>query len=243
MRTILLLLCFFTLPSHAQSLQLGATDWCPYMCDNKAMPGFLTEYVVELLGQQGIEVQVVFGPWSRTVRNAETGALDGLINQSKNESHSLLTSKHPTNYHQNCFYTRHQDAWYFQDINSLKNKKLGVVVGYGYTDELDHYIQQQAKSDWVIQIIGSKTEQRLYKMLDNQRIDLYLSNDLVNAWELKQAGLNARPRTATCMTREPLYFSINPNIPNAQKIMEAFNQAQVSTDSQQRLQELMKKYR
>lgn len=235
----LLALSFFVLPLSAQELTLGATQWCPYTCEQTSEQGILTAYVTALLAKQNIKVTIHFAPWTRIIKKVQAGELDGLVTQTQSEVPEQWMTKIPIIQHQNCFYTRSDSLWHYQGVNSLKQQHIGVIDNYGYERELDRYLLKHKNKT---ALTGEEPTIRLYKMLQAKRIDLYISNDLVNNWELKQHHAQEAVRNAGCTQNEAIYFSLNPNTPNAKTILQRFDQTQIAMESQQLKQRLIKKY-
>jgi polar amino acid transport system substrate-binding protein len=210
----LLWLHLLSYSAQAQELHLGATQWCPYTCEKTPEQGILTAYVTALLAKQNINVTITFGPWTRITKSVQAGELDGLVTQTRSEAPEQWTTQIPIILHQNCFYTRSDSTWRYQGIDSLKSLRLGIVDNYGYEDKLDLYLQSQKnKNSEVTAITGEDLTIRLYKMLQAKRLDLYLSNDLVNDWELKQhqvqepvrqAAQEVKPFTFPCILERPM---------------------------------------
>ena len=83
-RTIVtMLLVLVSLSSFAQNskkLTLATTPWCPYTCDNSTDEfGLVGRQINTLLKGLGIELNIVSYPWSRAVRAAQLGNVDGLL--------------------------------------------------------------------------------------------------------------------------------------------------------------------
>ncbi|MEN9465377.1 MAG: hypothetical protein RL217_1558 [Pseudomonadota bacterium] len=239
----LLWLHLLSYSAQAQELHLGATQWCPYTCEKTPEQGILTAYVTALLAKQNINVTITFGPWTRITKSVQAGELDGLVTQTRSEAPEQWTTQIPIILHQNCFYTRSDSTWRYQGIDSLKSLRLGIVDNYGYEDKLDLYLQSQKnKNSEVTAITGEDLTIRLYKMLQAKRLDLYLSNDLVNDWELKQHQVQEPVREAGCAGSEAIYFSLHPRTANAKEILKRFDQEQEKPENQKFKNDLIKKY-
>lgn len=233
-------------PSDLPStLTLGATEWCPYTCSNRAgAPGIVAEYLQHILQSEGIELDVMFLPWSRAVSAARSGQLDGLLTLVAGEAGGLLMTKTPTMFHQDCFFTTPDSDWQFADITSLQGILLGAVKDYGYGGRIDSYIaSRRHDASHVLLLNGRQPELRLQKMLASQRIQVYLSDRNVAGWTQRQSKDSAPLRNAGCEAEVPFFLGLSPLRRWSKTLLEMLNKRLASPASQQLLRKIAAEYR
>ncbi|WP_430462171.1 substrate-binding periplasmic protein [Thalassolituus sp. LLYu03] len=208
-------------------LHLGAADWCPYTCDSPTQPGIVTEYLTALLKPHNIELKVSVLPWSRAVKAAEAGQLNGLITLVEGEAPQLLMTTTATMSHQDCFYTTPESEWRFSGVMNLDEIRLGAIKNYGYGEALDAYITDQGDLSTRLQLLsGDNPDQRLFSMLRNYRIDAYISDRYVNSWQLKNAGFrDTDVRSGGCLTDLPFFMGFYRKFSQSDALATWLNEA------------------
>ncbi len=220
-------------------LVFGAAEWCPYTCsqiaEGKSRQGIVGRYVTELLNRKGVNLEIRFLPWKRAVRSAEEGKLDGLITVVPSEVDRLLITNVPTIYHKVCLYTRFEENWKYASPDSLQNRKLGAVEGYGYGDFINRHIM----SSDVLLINGDNLIVRLHNLLLQKRIDMFVSNDHVYRFAALHARLNTEAiQRVHCFESTPLFLAVRPGQIWSQGLLELFNKSLTNPGNIERLKEI-----
>lgn len=191
------------LPSH---IKLATTNWCPYACENsKEYPGIIHDYISKLLNQKGIEVSIQFYPWSRAIKMANRGKVDGLLTAVQAEAPGLIFTNVPTDTYQMCFFTRADSEWVFKDATSLNQIRLGVIDSYGYGNPVDDFLKSSPKN---VDSVSSGGISTLHNMLQSKRFDAFIDDPKVIRWTLKEDFKYIR--LAGCLKKNPFYLAINP---------------------------------
>ena len=89
-----------------ESINLASTSWCPYVCDDHNQPGFIVEYMTELLSLSGIRLKVDIYPWSRSIILARNGEYDGLLTAVESETPDFYLTESPSGKYQDCLYRK-----------------------------------------------------------------------------------------------------------------------------------------
>ncbi|WP_049722992.1 substrate-binding periplasmic protein [Gilvimarinus polysaccharolyticus] len=210
----LLLTFLFARTAYAQlpdTIHLTLTDWCPYTCANQpTMPGIVVEYVTELLARENITLKLTFLPWSRAVAEAQRGTFDGLLTAAIDEAPNMSFTRAPISYYQDCMYTKPSSEWQYTGLESLADKRLGVVQGYGYTELINRYIAGANESQ-VVALRGANSTSRLWDMLLLGRFDIFLAERRAVLWHAQVQQRNAATlRQASCMPLQPFYLALYP---------------------------------
>lgn len=253
---LLSILCIYiTLPANAQEfghsslpnqLTFAATHWCPYSCapDNPAgsdqsnnKPGIISEYLTQLLEDNGIQLTIRFLPWSRALAEANNGAVDGLLTVVPEESGILLMPKVPTTRYQDCFFVAPESNWQYKGKESLPNVRLAYIQDYGYNEPLHSYIQNTDNAANLFEVSGAKPSQRLVRLVQAGRADALIEEKRVTRWAQHQQHHHQRQlqhhnqqkektvalKQAGCLESKPFYVAITPQHPQAQQLLQLFN--------------------
>lgn len=230
------------LPAHAQELHFGAAYWCPYSCSDKEMPGFVTEYLTWLFAKRGITLNVEVMPFSRAANSALAGSLDGLLTVMPREVPNLPMTTSPTMNQRNCFFTKADSKWKFLSTETLKNARIGVINNYAYGEEVDQYITETGQPN-VLKLRDSMPEERLFSMLESDRIDTYLSDFYVQRWQYKILRKDKpKHRLATCLEDAPFYVGLSPKLPNYEELAAWVNKEVLKPENIKRRLEFEQRY-
>ena len=78
--------------------------------------------------------------WNDAIKLAEKGEVDAIVGIGDIKGKNLLTTSLPLEYSMTDAFTRNDTEWIYDCIDSLRGKKVGVVMG-GIIDEVTkHYI-------------------------------------------------------------------------------------------------------
>ena len=69
----------FTKPVQAKVLVVASDEWCPYICDDTHLPGFLVEIVTEIAASNGVTVKFALTPLARALDLSQKGEVDILL--------------------------------------------------------------------------------------------------------------------------------------------------------------------
>jgi len=208
-----------TLPD---SLHLAAADWCPYSCDSADHPGAIAEAVTELLATQNITLKVSVLPWTRAIKLAELGKVDGLLTAIESEVPQLRLTSPKTGEYQVCLFTEASHHFLFHDRNSFSGLTVGVIQDYGYGEPLDSIIENPSVDENVYTVTSSRPLHSLVEMTLKGRIDTFAEDSLVLANYLKQTG-KSRIKNVGCLTEIPFYTAISPAKPYHETLIKTLN--------------------
>lgn len=218
-----LLAVVLALPAQATLvLHLAANDWEPYTGKSRADCGIASKIVVTALKRAGLDATIEIMPWNRVLILAYNGKVDGVISiWSTKERRSKLIFSH--SYMSNSLALLHMPGSVGEpkSLQELKGITLGIGSGYGYSDEFFTY------SNFKIESVPNVLQNLL--KLTAGRVDMVLEDKLITKFAVAKFGRN-NPSLYKIIVPEstvlkiPLYFALNPNVPNSAKIMAAFNE-------------------
>ncbi len=224
---------------------LAATDWCPYSCANSDVTGnrrgLVVDYLEEIFKQLGLELTVQFYPWSRAVSLARRGdQVHGLLSAVHSEAPDLLFSQVPTMSYRTCVFTRRDSSWQFASPSSLEQLRLGYIQGYGYGGFVDEFIAKHHKSEQLMGITGTGGVIQLSRILLAERIDGFVSDPLVVAYDLRHQDYHLK--VSACFDEQPFHLSLNPRLTWAQGLMNRIDASFELQSSKEVLSEMITEY-
>lgn len=242
-------------PVQATTLVVASDEWCPYVCNNDTLPGFLLEVVTEIAANNGIKVRFHLSPLARALDLAEKGQVDILL---------ALTAQHITDFNlqqsdmtfggfYNDFYVRSSEAWRFTTLDDLdaklkSNAILGTINGYQYGSKISKLLAENVNH--VFPASGSSPLQKQLKMLKMGRLDILLDSRFTVQYQLSRL-LNASaqvksPSRSTIVYAgteggfAPLFLGFSPLLSKAQ--MQVFDNGLIALRKSGRLKKILLKY-
>jgi polar amino acid transport system substrate-binding protein len=206
------------------SIRLAATDWCPYTCDSKQEPGIVVEYLQEILAPHNIVLDIRYLPWKRAIREVETGKISGLVTAVTSEAPSLLFTSEATMGYSVCLYTKKNSSWQYIDPSSLTDQVLGAALNYSYNESIDAYIKANKNTSKITTAVGENKIPRFYSMLKSNRINVFISDRYVAAWNAKKYNIDQQNVTInSCFEKHNFNFALNPNVAWGQELIDLLN--------------------
>lgn len=223
-------LLFFSWLSEAKAsaekttIKLTITEWCPYVCDNSAIgKGIIYDYLSMILEPHNIELELEFMPWLQAITKVRSGDADGLIAAVHVEAPDLTFTNVETMHYRMCFYTRPEDTWQYRGEESLAERKLTVVSGYGYGEPIDDYIRKEQNKNKVNTLENDNSVEAQINSLTEGKADTFIEDAFVVRWQTRK--LTELPfRNAGCLKPVPFYMAFNPEFARRTKIVETVNQ-------------------
>lgn len=193
MKRLILLSGFLSIVFNlfAEPLRIATDHWPPYEdIHNKAARGYSVDVVEAVFKRMKQPVAIQEYPWARGVKNVYTGKSNALMSASytneRNEkcffpAEPLLTSKY-------VLFIRAENAnkFKFDTYDDLLGKSIGVIRGFGYSDEFWTFVKKHKSYQTV------KNGKSNIKKIMKNRID-YFADDLgVGLAMIKKMGLERK---------------------------------------------------
>lgn len=205
--------------SNSKNLISVSSNWPPYIDNNSKTKGICMEIIREAYKTQNFTVEILIVPWSRAVNGVIEGTYDILPDVWYTEQRSKdLYFSAPILINTIKIISRKNDNFNYIDINSLKEKKVGYVRGFSYSQEFED-------SDIFEKIPANYFIQNIYQLLSN-KIDLTLEDELVAIKILKDENpklLDEVKFSNIDFNTNYLYIACGYRNPKHKEIIESFN--------------------
>src|SRR5262245_53200163 len=222
-RLIALLSLLLTTTALAPSAQSGAlhlvsTAWPPFTND-PGQPRFALDLVEAALGRFGTSAKTTIVDAAKFTPSLVGGAFDGSAAAWKDaEREKALVFSEPYLENRLLLIGRKGSDVSATTLAALKGKRIVVVGGYAYGDEV-------AKGSGPAFVLSKSEEDSLSKLLAGEA-DYTLMDELVVQYILANHGDQARARlqvgTTPLLVRQ-LYFAVRRSRPDAESIVKRFN--------------------
>lgn len=193
----MLLLCAFSSSAFAEKITLAADEWCPFNCaPDSDKPGFMIEVAQQVFAEHGYTIDYKVMAWSRAIREAEVGNIDGIIGAFKGDAPNFIYPDQELSILRNTFFVHKDQAWIYEGAASLEQIQLAAIAGYDYGDELREYIQQSGSEQ--VSLLNGQDHPlaKGIELLSRQRVDAVIEADPVFWYTAQMLGLQDKFQTA-----------------------------------------------
>jgi polar amino acid transport system substrate-binding protein len=244
---LLLSLCLsvFMYPTHAKPLIMVSDEWCPYVCEDDELPGFLIEIINEIALNNNIKIELSLMPLARALDLTQKGEVDIAL---------ALTSQHVTDFKllktsssfgglYNDFYVKKGQSWHFQGMADLGSKLadntiLGIINGYEYGKDIAQLIETHPEH--VFPASGTNPLKNQLKMLQMGRLDILLDSRFTVQYQLSKLPNSTIVYAGTQGDFTPLFLGFSPSL--NKKLIPLFDQGLQTLRQNGRLSKILMKY-
>lgn len=122
--------------SPTQTIRLANGEWPPYTGRHLPEHGCDSQVVTESFALEGIKVEYEFLPWARGLLLSQNGVVDGAIEWAgtPEQRRTHFVSEEPLSRQQWVFFCRRDTTHPWQRLEDLKDRTIGLTIGYAYND-------------------------------------------------------------------------------------------------------------
>ncbi len=227
--------------SHAKTLKVCYDQWAPMtIFPSEASParGVVIDMLHQIYTSKGYKLTYYEVPLARGLDMVAEGLCDMLPEYlfSKNSTKGFVYASEKTFAYSSAFVVRRDDPWRYNGIESIKGKRIATGPGWDYSSmsvDYQNYIDDPKNSDLVEVIAGyDDVVDRIFLMIKENRVDLYVDNELVLQHVLNRLNLGddleiVRPGLEKKLVEIPIF---SKKIPAAkrQELIKIWNEGRLS---------------
>ena len=230
---------------QAKTLLIASDEWCPYVCDDDVLPGFLVEVLNEIADKNKLDTTFSFIPLARALSLSQKSEVDIVLalTQQHISNYKLQQSKQSFGGLYNDFYVLSDNNWRYKNTKDLseelsKNNILGTINGYQYGDEISQLIYRN--QDNIFAASGNSPLEKQLKMLHIGRLDILLDSRFTVQYQLSKSSYTNIIHAGTHGDFVPLYLGYSSSMTD--ELIETFDRGILSLRSSGRLAEILAKY-
>lgn len=215
---------------------ITSLDWQPFSGRDLADGGIAITVLREALSKEGIDLNVLYYPWTRAVKTAADPALLGYYPAWREEvldgfSASSVIFTSPVVFVENV---NHPLKW--TKLNDLKGKTIGVVQNYGNTTEFNALVAKGVIKTEIAQDDLTNIRKVAMGRIDGAFIDLYnLKYYLKKEARDFESLVQANPRI---IAEKSIHLAINNHFAN-KKAAEIIKRATEKIKSQKKVKKFL----
>ena len=174
--------------SHAKTLKVCYDQWAPmtiFPSEVSPARGVVIDMLDQIYTSKGYKLIYYEVPLARGLDMVAEGLCDILPEYlfSKNSTKGFVYASEKTFAYSSAFVVRRDDPWRYNGIESIKGKRIATGPGWDYSSmsvDYQNYIDDPKNSDLVEVIAGyDDVVDRIFRMIKENRVDLYVDNELV----------------------------------------------------------------
>ncbi|PKI15872.1 substrate-binding periplasmic protein [Colwellia sp. 12G3] len=230
---------------QAKTLVVASDEWCPYICDDRTLPGFLVEIVKEIAANNTIKVKLSLMPLARALDLAQKGKVDILLALTPQHIAEFQLQQSQTSFGglYNDFYVHADQPWRFKNIDDLATKLkdnaiLGTINGYQYGTDLGHLIEENTSH--IFSASGISPLQKQLDMLQMKRLDILLDSRFTVQFHLAKLPNYTIVYAGTQGDFTPLFLGFSSLFDKA--LIPVFDEGLQALRESGRLKQILAKY-
>tara|TARA_Y100000588_G_C14268816_1_gene931295 strand:- start:1563 stop:2330 length:768 start_codon:yes stop_codon:yes gene_type:complete len=226
-----------------ETLSVSSIEWCPQLCSNGDKAGYVFDTVQEVFKDSPYVLKNKVYPWTRAIRNVESGESHALLSPAKQEAPGLKFPTQEVGLQRMCFFKKSSSSWVYNGLASLENVRVGIATDTSI-EELNGYIRDNPHKFDSMPYSDSYIKTSL-KKLDKDRIDAFVFTYNSTIYELQQLGLSDDYKAGGCVSSAKIYMAFTPEESDSSKINEMisyFDKKMVELKESGKVAEIMAAY-
>ena len=230
----------------AQPIRLRADLYPPYNDQpNSTSEGYMVDVARKIFEKAGHPVDYQVLPWGRSIRDAEVGAIEGIICAGKGDAPTFVFPEEPLGMLKYSFFVAKNSTWNFQGADSLTSIKLGVITDYSYGPTVDAYISKfAANPERIDAVAGEEALERNIQKLRTGRISALISADDVFRTTLRTLKIPADEfrEAGAAPERDPVYIAFAPGKETSKQYAKLLSDGVRALRASGELEQILKRY-
>jgi polar amino acid transport system substrate-binding protein len=209
-----------------------------FSSEGSSARGVVIDMLEQIYTAEGYELEYYEVPLARGLDMVAEGLCDILPEYlySKNSEKNFVYATEPTFAYTSAFVVRRDDPWRYNGIQSINGKRIATGPGWDYSSmsvDYQNYIDDPKNSSFVEVIAGyDDVVDRVFHMIRENRVDLYVDNELVLQYVLNRLNLNddlkiVRPGLEKKLVEFPIFSKKIPAT-KRQELIRIWNEGRLS---------------
>ena len=223
-----------------ETLFLVSGDFPPFSGKSLPQGGMTTEITVKAFKEMGYQAQIEFEPWKRGFTNTSKLLYFGTFPYVKdNDRVKDFLFSQPIYSVKAYFFVRSDFNKPFKNMQDLKGLTACLPVGYS-SDTIQQFLDKELIT------IGMRpsNDAACFRALSKRRVDLYGIN-VITGWDVikKTFGhVNGFKTIGTSLLPAHYCIMVNKQYPNAQKLLNTFNEGLTRLKERGAYQDIVKRH-
>lgn len=236
----ILMLLMLNASAFAQTLTFAADEWCPVNCEpGSERPGYMVEIASRILEPLGYEVRYQQITWARALLFARQGRFDGVFAGTPEEATGFVFPSEAQGRYTIGMFVAKDDPWRYDGPSSLKDKRAGLIIDYGYGEEIEASVNRYSE---VVRTGGNNALEQNIRTLAAGRLDYMLEDINTFSYKAEEMGLADRFRLEKTFTQDDLFIALTPAHANSHEIAKALSEGMHRLRNSGELSQILQRY-
>lgn len=225
----------------AATLKVCYDQWAPmtiFPTESSTERGVVIDMLEHIYTAEGYDIQYYEVPLARGLDMVAEGLCDMLPEYlySERSAQAFEYAQQETFSYPSAFVVRKEDPWRYEGVESLRGRRIATGPGWDYSSMstgYQAYIDDPQNGDSVEVIAGyDDVVDRIFEMISENRVDVYVDNELVLQHVLNQMNLSeelsiVQPGLENNLVEIPIF---SMSIPEAerQELIRIWNEGRLS---------------
>lgn len=232
--------------AQEKTITIVGDEFCPHNCKADSIyQGYMVDIAQEALALYGYNVKyIVERSWEESITKSREGKYNAIVGSAKSDAPDFIFPNTAIGTFDNCFLARYNDAWSYNGITSLENKRVGIISSYTYGEPLNTYIKLNLNDNKKIYpVSGNAAIRYCMTKLKQGKIDIYVDDCKVIEHTIKSIGDPYEYKVAHKMPKiDDLYVTFNPVDPNSKEYAKKLDEGIQILKQNGRFDTILKKY-
>ncbi|MEP7705403.1 transporter substrate-binding domain-containing protein [Paraglaciecola sp. 25GB23A] len=225
---------------ETETLKVCYDQWAPmtiFPSDESSDRGVVIDMLEQIYTAKGYTLEYYEVPLARGLAMVAEGLCDMLPEYlfANNLEKDFVYANAATFAYSTAFVVRRSDPWQYNGIESIKGKRIATGPGWDYSSmsiDYQNYIDDPKNANLVEVIAGyDDVVDRVFRMIKENRVDLYADNDLVLQHVLNRLNLNnelkiVRPGLEKKLVERPIFSKKIP-VSKRQELIKIWNEGRM----------------
>ena len=224
---LVLTFCFLSFSftqASAATLNFACSPWAPYTAEDMDQQGILAHLAREIAKEANLDVKISFKPWSRVIKELQTGDLDGTYCVAKTAEREkfLYYSKKPILTHAKGFFRLKSNPVTYETLEDITTLRVGAL-----RDSSDEtYLKNIKPGQFKPQLFQNDVTGM--RMLIGKRFDMLLMSRLVGDTILATELTKDKDKVEYFkdLSKAETYLAVSQKLANARQIIDQLDQAE-----------------
>lgn len=224
--------------AFAQSVSIRTDEWFPM----NGKPGDKPEgFLIDFAKRTFDSVDYKLMSWQRAVEEVKQGNFDCVIGAFKEDAPGFVFPEESWGVNQTAVYVRSSDTWQYDGPSSLLDRKVGIIKGYSYEDEIDSLVK--SRKDVFKALSGVDALDKNVKKLAAGRIDTLIESEPVANAKILQLGLQGKIKlVGHTNLPQPMYIACSPAKAKSKELVKRVDEVIRELRANGEIEKIMSQY-
>ena len=233
-----------SLPLMADVISIRADEWYPFNgTPGSDKPGYMIEIAEKAFTAAGHQLDYQLLNWKRSLIEVRRGNFDCVVGAIKRNAPDFIFPTESMGKDDVAFFTQVDDGWRYQSIESIYQKRIGLISEYSYGDDIDNYVKNNPDNNLIhISQTGTPLRDNI-KMLMHSRLDVIIESPYVFHSTVISLGLADKIQEAGRLNKPvDVYIACSPNKTTSKEYARLLSDSVIELRHTGELSEILQKY-